>query len=229
MTLPQPPVLAAEKRAWNYWFVDGLTNLVVGVNTLIFSFCLFNPLHWLPKPLAIVLSLAAMILYLGITLKYREIVEWLKTKTTYPRTGYVHPPAEDPAEAANLVTVSLQGAHTSPEIQMLRMQRRMTWTIAVALAVVASFTMIVIHQRWIWTAAGTMFSAAMIIARKDFRISWIPPVGFPILGLCITTFAPPHMGPALFISGMGLLFVLDGTTTLIRYILQNPKPQAPTP
>jgi hypothetical protein len=82
-------------------------------------------------------------------------------------------------------------------------------------------------KRWIWTAGSVLFSAAMIIARRDCRMTWIPPVGFPILGLCITTFAPPHMGGAWFLAGMGLLFVLDGATTLVRYILQNPKVSAP--
>jgi uncharacterized protein YhhL (DUF1145 family) len=227
MTVSQPPILAAEQRAWDYWFVDGLTNLVIGVNTLFMAFCLFNPMHWLPRPLAIVLSLIAMVLYVVIATHYLQIIEWLKTRTTYPRTGYVEAPSENPT-VPTLVTVSLQSTDPSPEVQMLRMQRRMTWTIAVALAAVASFAMILIQARWIWTAAGTTFSIAMIIARRDFRMSWIPPVGFPILGLYITAFAPPHRGGAYFISGMGLLFVLDGATTLIRYLLQNPRPKVPT-
>jgi len=226
MTFP-PPVLAAEQRAWNYWFVDGLTNLVVGVNLLIFTLPMSYPLHWLPRPLAVAVSLAAMVVYLWIGTHYRQIIEWLKTKTTYPRTGYVEPPTDNPL-GGNLVSVSLQDDGPPPEVQMLRMQRRMTWTIAVALAAVASFSFIVIQARWKWTAAATLFSIAMIIARRDFRMSWIPPVGFPILGLCITTFAPAHTGGAYFVGGMGLLFVLDGGSTLVRYLLENPRQKAPT-
>ena len=60
-----------------------------------------------------------------------------------------------------------------------------------ALAAVACFSFIIIHERWIWAAAGVMFSIAMIIERRDFRMTWIPPVGFPILGLYIAAFAPP--------------------------------------
>lgn len=216
----QPPILAAEQRSWDYWFVDGLTNLVVGLNTLLMAFCLSNPLHWLRKPPAVALSLAAMVLYVGITTRYRQIVEWLKTKTTYPRTGYVQPPGADEM-GGSLVTLSLHGP--APEIQLLRMQRRTTWMIAVFLAALASFSFVLIHARWIWSATGALFSVAMIIARKDFKMSWIPPVGFPLLGLYITTFVPAHLGGSYFITGMGLLFVLDGATTLIRYILQNPK------
>lgn len=223
--VPQPPILAAEQRAWNYWFVDGLTNLVVGANTMIMAFCLFNPMRWLPRPVAVALSLMTMVLYVVIGTHYRHILEWLKTKVTYPRTGYVDATSLDSGVAPSLVTVSL---NTPPEAQMLRMQRRTRWMICVALAAVASFSFIVIHDRWAWTGAGFLFSVAMIVARKDFRISWIPPVGFPILGLAITAFAPVHMGPAIFITGLGLLLVLDGATTLICYLIRNPRPKAPT-
>jgi len=228
MTVSQPPVLAAEERAWNYWFVDGLTNLVIGANTLLFALCMIFPPRWPPKPLSIAIWLAALIGYVAVGANYRRIIEWLKAKTTYPRTGYVQPPySDDPAQAANLTTFSLRGNDPPPEVQLLRMQRRTTWMITVALAAVAAFSSMIIKARWGWTAEGVLFSVAMIIARKDFRLSWILPVGFPILGLYITAFAPRHMGPEYSITGMGLLFVLDGATTLTRYILQNPAPKVP--
>jgi hypothetical protein len=225
----QPPILAAEERAWNYWFVDGLTSLVVGLDVMLAAFYLFNPLlyplQWLPKRLGIVLALAAIVLNVVIASRYQQIVVWLKERITYPRTGYVQAPKADPAEAANLASIPL-GSSSSPEIQILHVQRRLTWLIAVGLAVAASIAFVLIHARWVWTVAGTIFSVAMIIARKDFRMTWIPPLGFPILGLLITTFAPRHLGGSYFVTGMGLLFVLDGAFTLIRFLIQNPRPKA---
>lgn len=226
--VPQPPILAAEQRAWNYWFLDGWTNLVVGVGVLLMAYCTLNPPRWPPRPLPVALWLVSLVLYMAAILKNREIVEWLKTRTTYPRTGYVRPPfPDDPAEAANLTTFSLRDGGTPQEVQLLRMQRRITWMIVVALVAVACFGFVIIQDRWIWSACGALFSAAMIIGRRVYRWTWILPVGFPIVGLIITTFAPPHRGPAYFITGLGILFVLDGATTLIRYLLQNPKPKAP--
>lgn len=227
MVASEPPVLAAEERAWNYWFVDGLTNLVVGLNTLLAAcICSFPP-RWPPKPLALVLWASGLICYGAVTVRYKEIVEWLKARTTYPRTGYVAPPTPDSSEAANLVTLSLATTGTPPEIQALRIQRRTTWTIIIALSTLAYFAFLVIHARWIWTVGGVLFSIAMTIARRSFQCSWILPVGFPILGLYITTFVPNNVGADYFFVGMGLLFVLDGGTTLIRYLLQNPRPKVP--
>jgi len=159
-------------------------------------------------------------------MRHKEIVEWLKARTTYPRSGYVAP-TPDSSEAANLVTFSLATTGTPPEIQVLRMQRRITWTITIALCALACFAFVVIHVRWIWTGAGVLFSIAMTIARRDFRFSWILPVGFPILGLSITTFVPNNLGADYFVAGMGLLFMLGGGTTLIRYLLRNPRPKVP--
>jgi len=227
MTVFQPPLVAAEQRAWNYWFVDGITNLVVGANTLLFALTMMYPPRWPPRPLPIALWLVALVLYVVVALYYRQIVEWLKARTTYPRTGYVESPSADPAEAANLVTFSLGATGTPPEVQLQHMQRRARWMITIALVAVACFAFMVIHQRWVWTATGTLFSIAMIIARRTFRFSWILPVGFPLLGLYITTFAPRHMGGTYLIIGMGMLFILDGAATLITYLIRNPMPKAP--
>ncbi|HEY6371545.1 MAG TPA: hypothetical protein VIX37_13275 [Candidatus Sulfotelmatobacter sp.] len=227
MAVPQPPVLAAEERAWNYWFVDGLTNLVVGANTLLLALAVVYPPRWPPKPLPIALWLIALVLYVAVAVRYREIVEWLKARTTYPRTGYVQAPFPDPEQAANFTTISLGANSPPPEVQIRQMQRRIRWTIVVALAAVGSLAFRIIEARWKWTVAGILFSVAMILARKDYRLSWILPVGFPILGLYITALVPRLQGSSYFICGMGLLFVLDGAVTLIRYLLRNPKPKAP--
>jgi hypothetical protein len=228
MTVSQPPILAAEERAWNYWFVDGLTNLVVGVSALLMAFCLFYPPHWPARPLPVALWATALVSYAVIGFRHRQIVEWLKAKTTYPRSGYVQSPyPDDPAEAANLVTFWLRGTGPATEVQTLRIQRRTTALLATALVVMACFGFLVIHTRWIWSVVGIVFSAAMVIARKDQRLSWILPVGFPLLGLYLTTFVPRPQAPALFMAGMGILFLLDGALKLIRYVLQNPAPKVP--
>lgn len=227
MVLSTPPLLAADERAWNYWFVDGLTNIVVGANTLMFAFAVFFPPHWPPKALPLALWAIALISYVAIVMRYKQIVEWLKARITYPRTGYVQSPSPDSAEAANLITVPLGTMSMPPEVQIRHLQRRTSFTITIALVAIACFAFLLIHQRWVWTATGTMFSIALIIARRDFGISWILPLGFPILGLYITRFAPRHMGASYFIIGMGLLFLLDGIVTLVRYLIQNPRPKSP--
>jgi hypothetical protein len=228
MTVPQPPIVAAEERAWNNWFVDGITNIVVGVSVLLMAFCVLDPPHWPPRPLPVALWAITLLLYVIMAVRHRQIVEWLKIRITYPRTGYVRPPfPEDPAEAANLTTFSLNSTGTPPEAQLVHVQRRMTWMIAVALVAVGSLAFVIVRDRWVWSAVGAIFSAAMVVARKDFRLSWIMPVGLPVLGLYITSSVPRSKASAYFIAGMGMLFLLDGASKLIRYLLQNPAPRTP--
>jgi len=88
--------------------------------------------------------------------------------------------------------------------------------------------MIAIRGRWTPAAAGLIVAAAMWIARKDYRWSWIIPLGFPVVGGCISWFnASPLKAPAYFCAGWGALFFVDGATTLIRYLLQHPAPKEP--
>ena len=107
------------------------------------------------------------------------------------------------------------------------MQRRTTRTITIALTFLALLCLLVIHARWIWTVAGVLFLIAMTILRLSRQCSWILPVGFPILCLYIATFVPNNLGWDYFTVGAGLLLVLDGGTTLIRYLLQNRRPKVP--
>jgi hypothetical protein len=231
MTSPSP-VLEAEQRAWRYCFTDGLTNLMVGVSTLLLALCLLYTPRWPPAPVSMALWLTALVLYVVMGAGHQEIVEWLKIKTTYPRAGYVQSPySEDPMRSANLVTVSLTGASAAPpeEVQRAHSSRRTSMFPMLGLVMLASLGMITIHERWVWAAAGIIMGAAMWIARDNYRLSWIVPMGFPFVGLYITIFvASPAAQPAYFLAGWGVLFLLDGGMKLVRFLLQNPAPKVAT-
>jgi hypothetical protein len=218
-----PSIVEAEARAWNYWFVDGLTNLVVGVNTLLISACILFPPRWPPKLLPFLLWGIGLFSYVVVAARYQQLVEWLKARTTYPRTGYVESPMPNTSESANLVTMSLGPTGTPPELQLVHAKRRRTWVVSIVLVIVACIAFVLIQARWVFGVAGLLFSIATALARRTFRFSWILPIGFPLLGFYISAFVPRHIGPDYFIVGMGLLFVLDGTATLIRYLIRNPK------
>jgi len=222
------PVVHASQRAWDYWFTDGLTNLIVGTGCVLLSFCILYPPHWPPSPLRFGLWALALFLYLSLNLRHRHILEWLKARTTYPRTGYAQPPADD---TFCLTTLKMRPG-LGPEESELRASRRRTNYVMLGMIVIASLVMIVaIRRSWVWIAASLIIAAAMIVARKLIHVSWIVPIGFAVLGFSMTFFPPPRdKASAIFLLGWGLIFLLDGGTTLLRYILQNPAPgkQAPT-
>jgi energy-coupling factor transporter transmembrane protein EcfT len=85
-----PPLFGAEQRARHYWFADGLAHIVFGVATLAFAVCLFYIRRGLQlhKPWGTELWIGAFVAYALLQAGHRHVVEWLKTKTTYPRTGY---------------------------------------------------------------------------------------------------------------------------------------------
>ncbi len=229
MVVSQSPLLDADQRAWHYWFSDGLTNVVAGIGCLLLSFCLLYPPHWPPTAPSLIAWMAALWLYGAIVLRHRQIVEWLKSRTTYPRTGYAQTPTD--AICPGPLTLSLLSTVlTSDELERLRLQRRRTMYLMLGLIVVSALVeLIAIRQRWVWLAAGLIVCSATMLARKQFHMSWIVPTGFALLGSFMTLTHPSlNKAPALFVVGWGVIFVLDGTFTLIRYLQLNPEPKAPT-
>jgi hypothetical protein len=86
------------RRAAAYWFIDGLPEIVFGFAMLIPGLCLAwfpargNPYRqnwWIWVGL-----IAAVMLFMVILLMHRRILDYLKARITYPRTGYVCPPAD---------------------------------------------------------------------------------------------------------------------------------------
>src|SRR5215467_1593752 len=77
----------ARRRAKNYWEIDGLPRIVSGLFSLLFGVLFL----WLsPSPFSLLLFAGMVVLYLfEVQGGQQEIVKWLKTRITYPRTGYV--------------------------------------------------------------------------------------------------------------------------------------------
>ena len=222
-----PSVIDAKQQAWQYWFVDGLTHLLLGIAILSISICTLYP----PRPRAfwrLAIWAAILALYMVLMLCQRQILEWLKTKITYPRTGYVQSPfdATDIAASPNLIELGLGAAdERRAEAQRLLAAQRRQLALAAALAVAGSFAMLLIENRWVYTVLGVLFALALWVLRRNEKVSWIAIVGLPILGAYVTFFVPGSYPPhriAWFMAGWGGLFVLDGTIALTRYLLRNP-------
>jgi hypothetical protein len=91
------------RRAAAYWFADGLPEIVFGFLLLIPGALVLLletlHLHWQNRWLAPGFIEAYLFFYLlgcAIWFLYRPILNYLKVRITYPRTGYVNPPNDFP-------------------------------------------------------------------------------------------------------------------------------------
>ena len=92
----EPPLLRAARAAEGSWFKDGLENIYRGLVLLLISVDFFLPSRG-PEPslyatIAPFLGLGGFLLFGVLVFAHRPLIEWMKTKITFPRIGYVAPP-----------------------------------------------------------------------------------------------------------------------------------------
>ena len=233
MSIQSPRILHAKQRTWQYWFADGFNHLLLGLALLSISICdLFPP----PRHAFWQLGLCAVLLglYVALILCQRQILDWLKTKITYPRTGYVQSPFDPMLGTTGMVELGLGASdERRAEAERLAADHRKRLLLAASLAVLGSFAMLFIENRWAPTVVSVLLALALWALRKRERVSWITIVGLPVLGICMTIFVAPGAYPphrmAWLIAGWGALFVLEGAIALTRYLLHNPGPQVAKP
>lgn len=90
----QTAIQSAGRRAAAYWFVDGLPELGFGVLYLIWSVAGvawgYDPRAPWRKDAVIAAGIAFLLFFIWD----RRILGFFKARITYPRTGYVRPPAD---------------------------------------------------------------------------------------------------------------------------------------
>lgn len=198
-----------EKRVRRYWYTDGIAELAGGGMLLIIGLY-FAGQEWLPEGSALrgMLQASLVILLIGGAFATRWLVNAMKVRLTYPRTGYV----EYPAGAKN----------TTP-------RRFLTGGIA---AIVAA--LLVVAGRWVgsfdWMTAftGLVFGLVFILLRaraSGLNRFYVLGVFCLVLGLGLS-FSGLQLGYSLgLLYGLsGLAAMLSGAIVLRRYLNENPMP-----
>lgn len=233
MSNPAASVSDAERRAWSYWFVDGLPHMVSGVGCLVVAATILMSNVLPNRKLVVVFTvitygLAALILFC-----MRRILEWLKARITYPRTGYATPPyfAEQAPPVAVLTMLAIQGADAQRAIEAERL-RQDQWRRGVLLVaiytVAAMLTAVVVADRWICLVAGLACGAILwLVAGRDDRLSGVVLLSLPFSAIYVSLFAVLRSERlAFFLAGVGILLLLKGTVKLVEYLRQHPFPPA---
>jgi hypothetical protein len=101
------------RRAASYWFVDGLPELLFGLTVVLFSVLglllrIDAPARWMRA--GDQLQPDSWIFFAGLALYFcleRRLLDVLKSRVTYPRTGYVSPPEEQERKVETLIVLNL--------------------------------------------------------------------------------------------------------------------------
>jgi hypothetical protein len=231
-----PSLASAEQRAWRAWYADGVPTLMTGLTCLIVALSLFFNRDRHLTIVSVVVSLLILLLYFSLILFQRQIIEWLKFRISYPRTGYAVPPgmAQGAGASPAMTTLSLDSAKhaPSPDVEKLRAEYTRRLYLAGGAAILAVFSLLLVQNRWVCFAAGAVMAAAIWIAtRGEERLPWLLLLGFPIGGLWMSLFLADHVfgadRSAYYLAISGILFLLEGAVTLVVYLRQNPRPAPP--
>jgi uncharacterized membrane protein len=237
------PTLQAEQRAQKHWVEDGLPSIIAGIGGLVLAFFILYRTNG-HSPFKIIFLLGALTLYWAISQHQTEIVDWLKTRLSYPRTGYVRPPymPEDKSLPLDFKMLSMEAANTALPEEIKLARARSIWLFLIALSFVllpfvaiAYFHSSWIHSPWLYFALSLSFVAILWILAliEHRRPSWILVSGFFLVGLCMLVFqhqaivGPDQFG--YFLVGVSLVSIVNGAVSLFRFLRRNPRPASTTP
>ena len=226
---PSSPLSLAEKRSWTYWFIDGSPQLLIGLAALLFGVYLICSTSSYANTTLSILALVSLCLYLLLLMRSTQILEWLKTRITYPHTGYTATPyfadRDTFANSSNLNLASAQNGDASAmeELRLVRAARGRRLLLTYILIMGGSFALGMIHAPWICALTGLVTGIALWLAtRADARLSWIIVLGIPLLGLYLTFVnIVPRSRMGYFDIGAGFLFLLEGLVTLLIFLRRN--------
>jgi hypothetical protein len=197
------------RRAAEYWFVDGLPDLVFGVAMVLMGALPIGILVLHAdglKPVVVVLLLG----FLALFIWDRRAVGFLKARITYPRTGYARPPGDPDSSRA--------------EENVTWFRNRTVMVFFIGFSMLSGFP-------GAWSPAIVMAAAAATLYFLNRHLehpfsAWSAAL-LALTGLPFHWIAMPLRGqPFLpFLLG-GAWLLTRGLWTLIHYLRDNPLPRA---
>lgn len=200
----------AAKRALQYWYVDGIADLVLGVLLLLLGFY-FWAIATLPEDssLGSLLLPALLLVLVAVGVIKKTLIGLLKERLTYPRTGYVAYPSQE------------------------KKRRRLTlvFTAGIAMLVAVLFASTPASLAWIPAVSGWLIGAYWLYQGHHLgllryyalaALSAVTGTAITLAGL-----GEAH-GLPLFYAVIGLGMLVTGGFTLWTYLRQAPlRPDEP--
>lgn len=212
-------------RAAQYWFIDGLPDVVFGSALMAWGLVGLVGTIFFPGPWMKALLSVAGLCFLVLFWKDRKILDAIKSRVTYPRTGYVKPPGDPTTIPENrLMSLGQEAAAPPPDENVTFFRLRTVLVLWLASPFVGMS-----ESRWSVPIAMTAVAFLLwVLNRKIER-----PYGFwavlplPLAGLAALLPDLPvrslQLVP-LVIGGAWLL--LRGGWTLLQFLRRSPYPRA---
>ena len=198
-----------EQRVRRYWFTDGLGELIGGGMFILLGIY-FGLQEYLGQNsmLGGILQVSLILVLVGGMYIGRRLINALKTRVTYPRTGYV----EYQVDEHNL-------------------RSRRIWVAVLAFAI-SALTMVFVNMFQFFDAivavTGVAVGFILVILRakaSGLRRFYVLGAVSIVLGLALSiSRLPDGYSLGFFYGLMGLSFILSGGVTLQRYLAENPLP-----
>lgn len=198
-----------EKRVKRYWYEDGIAEIAVGlVFVILGAFFGVQGFYGEGSKVAVILQMSMVLVMLGSIFGTQWLVKTLKSRLTYPRTGYVEYRAKD---------------KESNQVRLI--------VIIVALVIaIASFVLISFFRE-----VDSMVLVSSILVGMIFillrgrssgvtRFYYFGGLSF-ILGVVLTFSNLPRLyGLGSFYGFVGLVILFSGILALRSYLSANPMP-----
>ncbi len=189
------------RRTQRYWYVDGLAEITVGLLFIVLSLYFFVQAQIRTISLnPILANLALLAAILLVAWFFRFVLQAVKARLTYPRTGYV----------------------ASPRMQKsMRWQRYgiIAWLVCISLAalVLTSYA----TPSWAPLLMGTVTGLTVLALSYRFRLLRFTFLActLVLIGAGVSFFNPGE--PLAFVLSAvadGVCFIISGGVTLVRYL-----------
>lgn len=193
-----------------YWFSDGVVELSVGGTFILLGVYFY--LHTILRsgsPVLLIIQAGFVILLFGAIYASRFLINKLKTRITYPRTGYV---SFKPAS---------------------KFQRLLSAGVAI---IIASINILVfattpLSMNWIPAVTGSIVGIVWLISAVRVRLVrfYLQSLASVLLGAALSLLGwETYLSLAVYYGSMGVILILSGGFTLYIYLRKsNPKQNLP--
>jgi hypothetical protein len=209
-------VYQAKIRAFQYWNTDGLPLIISGFAFILQGAAYFWEHHHRRSILPVLLIVLAVVILVDQIFR-RKIAGWLKSRITYPRTGYAAPPP---------LTLHTDPALLSPK--ELSQQRKTKWIwVWLPPVLVLSLYLSFMYQRWYYALAAFLLAGLVGFLVVKQKLAWYTPLPSVLCGILLVLLPmDSHDTMSLGLTGIGIQIFVLGLAVLVRYLRQHPVPQA---